>query len=658
MGKRYRVYELARKLGMPSKELITHLKDLGEDVKSHMSTLDENISDLVLEAFKEEKQTQRKEKKKLKKVTLPAAGITISDLAKRLDMEEKMLISKLSEIFNSPLSPNTFLKTDILITKLKLALSDVEITFDTTDLDELAKRYVTYYEKHPEELVNRPPVVTVMGHVDHGKTTLLDAIRSTNVAEKEAGGITQSVGAYQITFKGKKISFIDTPGHEAFTKMRMRGAQVTDIVVLLVAADDGVMPQTIEAYDHAKAAGVPIIVAINKIDKQDADVETTKRQIAEKLDLVPEEWGGNTIFVPISAKLGKGIDDLLEMILLISDMEDIKCYPKGRARGVILESRIDKMRGSVATVIIKDGILKIGDYIIAGDVGGKVKALLDENNKRVKEAGPSKPVVVLGFNGIPQPNSILYALDSRKVLKETLEKCEKKRFAGAKPQKMRLEDIFEMMGEKQEKVLMLILKADTDGALEALRDAIFSLNSEEIKMEIVHSGIGMVNVSDVMLASASNAVIIAFNVPVESKAVEEAKREKVEIRSYDVIFHITEDVERAMLGMLEPEYTEVSEGKAKVKEIFKVSNLGNIAGVVITEGYVTKESKVRIYRDKEMIYEGTIDSLKHFKDNVARMEAPQECGIKLSKFNDLQPKDELRFYHLEPVKRKLHFIKK
>lgn len=658
MGKRYRVYELARKLGMPSKELITHLKDLGEDVKSHMSTLDENISDLVLEAFKEEKQTQRKEKKKLKKVTLPAAGITISDLAKRLDMEEKMLISKLSEIFNSPLSPNTFLKTDILITKLKLALSDVEITFDTTDLDELAKRYVTYYEKHPEELVNRPPVVTVMGHVDHGKTTLLDAIRSTNVAEKEAGGITQSVGAYQITFKGKKISFIDTPGHEAFTKMRMRGAQVTDIVVLLVAADDGVMPQTIEAYDHAKAAGVPIIVAINKIDKQDADVETTKRQIAEKLDLVPEEWGGNTIFVPISAKLGKGIDDLLEMILLISDMEDIKCYPKGRARGVILESRIDKMRGSVATVIIKDGILKIGDYIIAGDVGGKVKALLDENNKRVKEAGPSKPVVVLGFNGIPQPNSILYALDSRKVLKETLEKCEKKRFAGAKPQKMRLEDIFEMMGEKQEKVLMLILKADTDGALEALRDAIFSLNSEEIKMEIVHSGIGMVNVSDVMLASASNAVIIAFNVPVESKAVEEAKREKVEIRSYDVIFHITEDVERAMLGMLEPEYTEVSEGKAKVKEIFKVSNLGNIAGVVITEGYVTKESKVQIYRDKEMIYEGTIDSLKHFKDNVARMEAPQECGIKLSKFNDLQPKDELRFYHLEPVKRKLHFIKK
>jgi len=450
MGKRYRVYELARKLGMPSKELITHLKDLGEDVKSHMSTLDENISDLVLEAFKEEKQTQRKEKKKLKKVTLPAAGITISDLAKRLDMEEKMLISKLSEIFNSPLSPNTFLKTDILITKLKLALSDVEITFDTTDLDELAKRYVTYYEKHPEELVNRPPVVTVMGHVDHGKTTLLDAIRSTNVAEKEAGGITQSVGAYQITFKGKKISFIDTPGHEAFTKMRMRGAQVTDIVVLLVAADDGVMPQTIEAYDHAKAAGVPIIVAINKIDKQDADVETTKRQIAEKLDLVPEEWGGNTIFVPISAKLGKGIDDLLEMILLISDMEDIKCYPKGRARGVILESRIDKMRGSVATVIIKDGILKIGDYIIAGDVGGKVKALLDENNKRVKEAGPSKPVVVLGFNGIPQPNSILYALDSRKVLKETLEKCEKKRFAGAKPQKMRLEDIFEMMGEKGE----------------------------------------------------------------------------------------------------------------------------------------------------------------------------------------------------------------
>jgi len=658
MGKRYRVYELARKLGMPSKELITHLKDLGEDVKSHMSTLDENISALVLEAFKEEKQTQRKEKKKLKKVTLPAAGITISDLAKRLDMEEKMLISKLFEIFNSPLSPNTFLKTDILITKLKLALSDVEITFDTTDLDELAKRYVTYYEKHPEELVNRPPVVTVMGHVDHGKTTLLDAIRSTNVAEKEAGGITQSVGAYQITFKGKKISFIDTPGHEAFTKMRMRGAQVTDIVVLLVAADDGVMPQTIEAYDHAKAAGVPIIVAINKIDKQDADVETTKRQIAEKLDLVPEEWGGNTIFVPISAKLGKGIDDLLEMILLISDMEDIKCYPKGRARGVILESRIDKMRGSVATVIIKDGILKIGDYIIAGDVGGKVKALLDENNKRVKEAGPSKPVVVLGFNGIPQPNSILYALDSRKVLKETLERCEKKRFAGAKPQKVRLEDIFEMMGEKEEKVLMLILKADTDGALEALRDAIFSLNSEEIKMEIVHSGIGMVNVSDVMLASASNAVIIAFNVPVESKAVEEAKREKVEIRSYDVIFHITEDVERAMLGMLEPEYTEVSEGKAKVKEIFKVSNLGNIAGVVITEGYVTKESKVRIYRDKEMIYEGTIDSLKHFKDNVARMEAPQECGIKLSKFNDLQPKDELRFYHLEPVKRKLHFIKK
>lgn len=676
MAHKLRVYELAHKLGLESKELIEELESWGITVKNHMSVLDEETVNLILEAFEEEpvkaapkpskpkkkKEEEEEEEEEIAEIEIPSTELRLDVLASKLGVSQNQIIKDMfvkgialrpgQELTKSQAEEIAFNYNTLLeVTEPK---EEVEKVTTEEEIDELELYFKRLYEEHTDELVERPPVVTVMGHVDHGKTTLLDRIRQTNVAEREAGGITQSIGAYQVEYKGKKITFIDTPGHEAFTAMRARGAQATDIVVLVVAADDGVMPQTVEAYDHARNANVPIIVAINKIDKPNANVEYTKQQLASQLGLVPEDWGGDTIMVPISAKTGVGIEDLLEMILIVAEMSQIKCYPKGKARGVIIESRLDKARGPVATVIVKDGILKRGDYIVAGNTMGRVKSLLNDKMENVEEAHPSDPVEVLGFEEVPDVHSTLYVVDS---LNEARRIVEKRREQAKKPLKRRikLEEFLKLMEGEEKKKLNLIIKAESFGTVEAIKKALLKLRAKEVEIDVIHSGIGNVNASDVMLAEASNAVIIGFRVKVDGAARKEAEREGIQIRTYDVIFDLIEDVKLAMEGLLEPETVEEFTGRGEVKKVFTISKVGKIAGVVLQEGYVDKSGFVRVYRRSKEIFKGTIESLKHYKADVERVEAPQECGIKLAGFDDIQERDELEFYIYKKVKKELTF---
>lgn len=675
MAHKLRVYELAHKLGLESKELIEELESWGITVKNHMSVLDEETVNLILEAFEEEpvkaapkpskpkkKKEEEEEEEEIAEIEIPSTELRLDVLASKLGVSQNQIIKDMfvkgialrpgqeltkSQAEEIALNYNTLLE----VTEPK---EEVEKVKTEEEIDELELYFRRLYEEHTDELVERPPVVTVMGHVDHGKTTLLDRIRQTNVAEREAGGITQSIGAYQVEYKGKKITFIDTPGHEAFTAMRARGAQATDIVVLVVAADDGVMPQTVEAYDHARNANVPIIVAINKIDKPNANVEYTKQQLASQLGLVPEDWGGDTIMVPISAKTGVGIEDLLEMILIVAEMSQIKCYPKGRARGVIIESRLDRARGPVATVIVKDGILKRGDYIVAGNTMGRVKSLLNDKMENVEEAHPSDPVEVLGFEEVPDVHSTLYVVDS---LNEARKIVEKRKEKVKKPLKRRikLEEFLKLMEGEEKKKLNLIIKAESFGTVEAIKKALLKLRAKEVEIDVIHSGIGNVNASDVMLAEASNAVIIGFRVKVDGAARKEAEREGIQIRTYDVIFDLIEDIKLAMEGLLEPETVEEFTGRGEVKKVFTISKVGKIAGVVLQEGYVDKSGFVRVYRRSKEVFKGEIESLKHYKEDVERVEAPQECGIKLAGFDDIQEGDELEFYIYKKVKKELTF---
>lgn len=675
MAHKLRVYELAHKLGLESKELIEELESWGITVKNHMSVLDEETVNLILEAFEEEpvkaapkpskpkkKKEEEEEEEEIAEIEIPSTELRLDVLASKLGVSQNQIIKDMfvkgialrpgqeltkSQAEEIALNYNTLLE----VTEPK---EEVEKVKTEEEIDELELYFRRLYEEHTDELVERPPVVTVMGHVDHGKTTLLDRIRQTNVAEREAGGITQSIGAYQVEYKGKKITFIDTPGHEAFTAMRARGAQATDIVVLVVAADDGVMPQTVEAYDHARNANVPIIVAINKIDKPNANVEYTKQQLASQLGLVPEDWGGDTIMVPISAKTGVGIEDLLEMILIVAEMSQIKCYPKGRARGVIIESRLDRARGPVATVIVKDGILKRGDYIVAGNTMGRVKSLLNDKMENVEEAHPSDPVEVLGFEEVPDVHSTLYVVDS---LNEARKIVEKRKEKVKKPLKRRikLEEFLKLMEGEEKKKLNLIIKAESFGTVEAIKKALLKLRAKEVEIDVIHSGIGNVNASDVMLAEASNAVIIGFRVKVDGAARKEAEREGIQIRTYDVIFDLIEDIKLAMEGLLEPETVEEFTGRGEVKKVFTISKVGKIAGVVLQEGYADKSGFVRVYRRSKEVFKGEIESLKHYKEDVERVEAPQECGIKLAGFDDIQEGDELEFYIYKKVKKELTF---
>ena len=689
-----RVYELAKELNISTKKLMNYLKkDLGLKLKSHMSTLDEDSIETIKEFYNSEKQKEKQKSKdkepkntsktidnkaiknevkkdskkedSIKEITLTSNELTLDLLAKKLNKNKNDLIKSMF-MKGIMLKPNQDLDAkmaeEIAMNFNCILIIDDEQTKPSEtkqEKDILKERWEKIYREKKDKFKDRAPVVTVMGHVDHGKTTLLDHIRKTQVADKEAGGITQSIGAYQTTYNGKKITFIDTPGHEAFTEMRARGAQSTDIVILIVAADDGVMPQTIEAYNHAKDAGVPIIVAINKVDKPNANVELTKQQLVAKLNLIPEDWGGEAITVPISAKSGMGVDDLLEMVLLVSEMQEIKCYPKGNARAIIIESKLDKFLGPVATVIIKDGILKNGDFFVAGSTFGKVRRLIDSNGKTIKQAGPSTPVQILGFDEVPSMHSVLYAVNTLDEAREISSIAKEKEDALSKQKKhVKLEDFMNMMTENQKKTLNIILKAGTYGEIEALKNSISKLKNSDIDIEIVHAGIGAITTSDVMLASASNAVILGFRVKADSKTLKMADKEEIQIKRYDIIFNLIDELKKALQGMLEPEEKEEITGSGKIKEVFKIKKVGNIAGIQLMDGYVSADGRVRIYREGKLIQDVEIETLQHYKDIVKSVSAPQECGIKFVNFNDFNAGDEVEFYKYIQIERKLDFNSK
>ena len=571
----------------------------------------------------------------------------MKDLADKLDMRVKDLLKKLLDK-RLMMTINSTLDTDTATMLAREFGADVQMrSFEEELLQEDSE------DASPDDIVTRAPVITVMGHVDHGKTSLLDAIRETRVAEREAGGITQHIGAYHVTINGRNIVFLDTPGHEAFTLMRARGAKVTDIVVLVVAADDGVMPQTKEAIDHARAAGVPIIVAINKVDKPNASPERVKRELTE-LDLMPEEWGGKTVTVEVSAKKKQNLELLLEMILLVTDIGELKANPKRNASGTVLEVKLDKGRGPVATILVQDGTLHVGDTFIAGPIVGRVRALIDDRGRPVKSAGPSTPVEVLGLAGLPQPGDAFQTLaDAAKARQiATFRQGQaKERALGSKGGRLTLESLQAQIAEGGMKELPIIIKADVQGSAEVLADTLTKLTDEKVKIRIIHAGVGAVNESDVLLASASNAVIIAFNVRPDRNAEEIATRERVDIRPHSVIYNVTDEMKKAMTGLLEPTFKEVRLGVAEVRNTFKVPKYGTIAGCMVSEGRITRagDTHARLLRDNVVVYEGKIGSLRRFKDDVSEVKAGFECGIGFERFNDLKVGDLIEVFVMERV---------
>ena len=580
-----------------------------------------------------------------KTITL-AEGMTVKDLADKLDLRVKDVLAKLL-MKRLMLTINSALDTETATMIAREFGADVQMQSFEEELLQADEG-----ESRAEDVVMRAPVVTVMGHVDHGKTSLLDAIRTTRVAEREAGGITQHIGAYHVAINDRNIVFLDTPGHAAFTLMRARGAKVTDIVVLVVAADDGVMPQTREAIDHAKAANVPIVVAINKIDKANAQPERVKRELTE-LGLMPEEWGGQTVTVEVSARQKTGIDTLLEMILLSSDILELKANPKRTASGTVLEAKLDKGRGPVATVLVQDGTLHVGDTFIAGPIVGRVRALIDDRGKPTKTAGPSTPVEVLGLSGLPQPGDVFQVADAAKArhIATFREEQSKSRALGAKGSRLTLESLQAQIAEGGMKELPLIIKTDVQGSAEVLADTLTKLTDEKVKIRIIHAGVGAVTESDVLLASASGAIIIAFNVRPDRNAEEIATRERVDIRQHSVIYNVTDEMKKAMTGLLDPTFKEVRIGVAEVRDIFKVPKFGTIAGCMVREGRITRagDTQARLLRDNVVVYEGKIGSLRRFKDDVSEVKSGFECGIGFDKFNDLKVGDMIEVFAMERV---------
>ena len=583
----------------------------------------------------------------IKTIVIPEV-ITIKELAEKMKLRPADIVKKL------------FLQGTIVTINQEIDFEKAEeIAMEYDVLCEKEKKVNVIEEllKEDEEdekdMVPRPPVICVMGHVDHGKTSLLDAIRQTNVTSREAGGITQHIGAYVVDYNGQKITFLDTPGHEAFTAMRMRGAQATDIAILVVAADDGVMPQTVEAINHAKAAGVEIIVAINKIDKPSANVERVKQELSE-YELIPEDWGGNTVFVPVSAHTKEGIPELLEMILLTAEVKELKANPNRRARGLVIEAQLDKGRGPVATVLVQKGTLRVGDTVAAGCCYGKVRAMMDDKGNRVKEAGPSTPVEILGLNDVPNAGEIFIAHQNEKEARsfaETFIAESKNKLIEDTKAKLSLDDLFSQIKAGNVKELPIIVKADVQGSVEAVKQSLVKLSNEEVVVKVIHGGVGAINESDVSLASASNAIIIGFNVRPDAQAKSIADREKVDMRLYRVIYQAIEDVEAAMKGMLDPVYEEQVTGHAVVRQTFKASGVGTIAGSYVLDGKITRGSKARITRDGEQIFEGPLASLKRFKDDVKEVAAGYECGLVFEGFNDLQEDDMIEVYIMVEVPR-------
>ena len=711
-----RLYELAKELHITTKDIMLIVDDLGIQVKSHMSMIDEDtitrIQAVVLKkektkapVVKESAHDKQPALKGHKTITaaetaavqpavtpasiheeaVPAAAVTaviheqphiepeaegrellplgnavtVKQLAEKLVVKPNALIQKLMSmgIFAAI---NQNLETEVLrkicrdygkepvFESARKEAKKIPVVFkDESDI-ELA--LVDTTPDIADDLRRRAPVVTVMGHVDHGKTSLLDYIRKTKVTQREAGGITQHIGASKIETPGGAIIFLDTPGHKAFTAMRARGASVTDIIVLVVAADDGVMPQTIEAIDHAQAARVPIIVAVNKIDVPGADIERVKRQLAEK-GLLPESWGGETIFAPVSALTGEGIDALLEMILLQAEMLELKYNPKRAATGVVVESLLEKERGPTVTVLIKNGTLRIGDMVLCNKYYGRVKALIDAHGRRMQEAGASDPVEILGLNGLPDPGNELYVVKDEKNVKLLIEmrtERERETLLGS-VQRVTLEDLF----KKDIKQCALILKADAHGSLEALAKLLGEITSEKITLKIIHKGVGEVNESDILLASASNAIIVAFHVRVESRIMDIAKKEGIEIRFYNIIYEAVDEIRAAMEGMLDPRYEEIIVGEAEVRQIFKISKIGNIAGCMVAKGTIARNSPVQVVRDNSVIFSGAIASLKRFQEETKEVRQGQDCGIRIDHFTDFKEGDIIKAVKKEKILMKL-----
>ncbi len=592
--------------------------------------------------------TPRKERELPEKITF-TESLSVLELSKKLHREPSEIIKKLFMLgvmatINQELDKDAL---ELICADYGVEVEEI-IKIDVTDLEA-----VIADDENPEEnTVERPAVVTIMGHVDHGKTTLLDAIRNTKVTEGEAGGITQHIGAYQVEVDGKKITFLDTPGHAAFTTMRARGAQVTDITIIVVAADDGVMPQTIEAINHAKAAEVPIIVAVNKMDKEGANPDRVKQELVEN-GLVPEEWGGDTIFVPMSAKKGEGIDQLLEMILLVSEVNEYKANHNRKAIGTVIEAELDKGRGSVATLLVQNGTLRIGDPIVVGDTFGKVRAMVNDLGRRVKEAGPSTPIEITGLNEVPQAGDRFVVFADEKTARQVGEARAQKQILASRNESSRvtLENLFDQLKQGEVKEINIIVKGDVQGSVEAVAASLQKIEVEGVKVKIIHAGVGAITESDIILAAASNAIVIGFNVRPDVNAKRAAESEKVDVRLHRIIYKAIEEIEAAMKGMLDPEYEEKVIGQAEVRQTIKISKVGTIAGSYVTDGKITRNSGIRLIREGIVIFEGELDTLKRFKDDVKEVSQGYECGITIKNFNDIKEGDVIEAYVMEEIKR-------
>ncbi|MBO6208748.1 MAG: translation initiation factor IF-2 [Lachnospiraceae bacterium] len=626
-------------------------KDRDREQRKNSSFYEDNIgkgrNSRAGSFIKPEAKKQEKVEEEIKVITLPD-NITIKEFAEKMRINPSEIVKKLF-LQGEMVTVNQ----EISFEKAEEIALDYEIMCEREEKVDVIAELLKEEDEEESKMVERPPVICVMGHVDHGKTSLLDAIRKTHVTDREAGGITQHIGAYTVKVDDRMITFLDTPGHEAFTSMRMRGANSTDIAILVVAADDGVMPQTVEAINHAKAAGIEIIVAVNKIDKPGANIDRVKQELTE-YELVSEDWGGSTIFVPVSAKTGEGIDNLLEMILLSADVLELKANPKRRARGLVIEAELDKGRGPVATVLVQKGTLHVGDFISAGASHGKVRAMVDDKGRRVKEAGPSIPVEILGLNDVPNAGEIFIAHANDKDAKsfaDTFIAQNKEKLLEDTKAKMSLDDLFSKIQEGNLKELNLIIKADVQGSVEAVKQSLLKLSNEEVVVKVIHGGVGAINESDVVLASASSAIIIGFNVRPDAVAKQTADREGVDVRLYKVIYQAIEDIEAAMKGMLDPVYEEKIIGHAEVRQIFKASAVGNIAGSFVLDGVFQRDCKIRITREGEQIYEGSLASLKRFKDDVKEVKAGFECGLVFEGFDQMQELDQVEAYIMVEVPR-------
>ncbi|MFR5263860.1 translation initiation factor IF-2 [Clostridium sp.] len=672
-----RVYELAKELRISSKGLIKILMDeFSIEVKNHMSIIEDEDAELIKELIKgsreegsivdeyeeivseEVNNVKKKKKKKGKKEEVEVDNGPVEVI----EIGETITVKELAEKLNKP--SNEVIRT--LIFEGVMAAINQEIDFETAS--KVAEKFeVTAYKEEvddqldefeeeeieTENLEKRPPIITVMGHVDHGKTSLLDAIRRTKVAAKEAGGITQHIGAYTVTVQGEEMTFLDTPGHEAFTAMRARGAQITDVVILVVAADDGIMPQTAEAINHCKAAKVPMVVAINKIDRPAANIDRVKQELSEH-NLLVEDWGGDVVAVPVSAKTGENLDTLLEMVQLTAEMQALVANPHRKAKGTVIEAKLDKGRGAVASLLVQDGTLKAGDSIIVGSTYGRIRAMFDDNGEKIESAGPSIPVEILGLSEVPAAGDRFLVVKDEKTARQMAEsRVEKQRQEGFNSaNRVSLEDLYSQIKEGKVKELSVIIKADVQGSVEAIKGSLEKLSTEDVRVRVIHGAVGAITETDITLAAASNALIIGFNVRPSANAVVAADAEGVDVKTYRVIYEAIEDIKSAMIGMLEPEYKEVVLGNVEIRQIYKISNVGTIAGAYVLDGKVTRNAEVRLIRDGIVITETKLASLKRFKDDVKEVKAGYECGLSLEKFNDIKEGDIVEAFTMEAIQRK------